>query len=74
MSAAPLFNFTSLPRVERTTAVPAPPPIAVPMAAPFLPPAIAPMIAPPAAGAPIVAASFFLVAAAVRPTDAVSIR
>ena len=61
-------RFTSLPRVERTTAVPAPPPAAVPIAAPFLPPTSAPMSAPPAAPPPISSASFFFVPGAVRPT------
>ena len=63
-----------MPRVDRTTAVPAPPPAAAPMTAPFLPPTSAPMMAPPAAGAPILSASFFFVAAAVRATGAVLMR
>ena len=58
----------SLPRVDSTTAVPAPPPAAVPIAAPFLPPTSAPMIAPPAAPPPISSASFLCVFSAVRPT------
>src|SRR5438132_13683241 len=66
VSAVPLGTCTSLPRVERTTAVPAPPPVAAPIAAPFLPPRRPPMIAPPAAGAPISSASFFFVAGATR--------
>ena len=70
MSAEPFGKLTSLPRVDSTTAAPAPPPAAVPITAPFLPPISAPMIAPPAAGAAISRASFFLVPGAVRPTDA----
>src|SRR5439155_15953415 len=69
----PRTRRTSLPRVASTTAVPPPPPAAAPIAAPFLPPTRAPMTAPPAAGAPISSASFFFVAGAVRPTEAVRI-
>ena len=52
-----------LPRVLRTTPVPAAPPIAAPLAAPSPPPTMPPMTAPPAAGIPILAASCFFVAA-----------
>src|SRR5258707_1244843 len=52
-SALPAGRLVSLPAVERTTAVPAPPPATAPIAAPLPPPMMAPMIAPPAAGAPI---------------------
>jgi hypothetical protein len=62
---APSPSRTSLPRVERTTAVPAPPPTAAPMAAPFFPPVRAPTTAPPAAGNAIFAASSPLVAGAI---------
>ncbi len=65
-STEPLPSLTSLPRVESTTAVPAPPPTAPPIAAPFLPPASAPITAPPTAGAAIFTASSPFVASARR--------
>ena len=64
-SVVPLGSSTSWPRVDSTTAVPAPPPAAAPMAAPLLPPMIAPTTAPPAAGMPIFFASSALVERAV---------
>lgn len=60
MMTWPSPSRTSFPRVERTTAVPAPPPMAAPTAAPLPPPVMPPMMAPPAAGSAIVAASFSL--------------
>ena len=71
--AVPFVSWTPLPRVDSTTAVPAPPPTAAPISAPFPPPASPPISAPPAAGAPIIIASFFFVDSAVRPMAAVSI-
>src|SRR6185436_11004787 len=74
MTVAPWPSLTSLPRVERTTAVPAPPPVAAPIAAPLPPPTSPPTSAPPAAGTPILSASFCFVAGAVRPTVRVWMR
>src|SRR4051812_37369357 len=61
VTGVPAGIRTSSPFVERTTAVPAPPPIAAPFAAPLPPPMMPPITAPAPAPTPIFVASFRLV-------------
>src|SRR4051812_35930395 len=61
VTGVPAGMRTSSPFVERTTAVPAPPPIAAPFAAPLPPPRRPPITAPAPAPTPILVASFLLV-------------